>query len=126
MAPSVSGWSCATTVAGLILKCCVRDARDIGDSRVCTNGRKEWAPNSEFGAAPRLEQKSRCPSLIPSPSNPEWSKNYRGVPSDGHMEVVPMDENWHLDKCAPGQIAMNSFCRSLSRTRPFDFISPAF
>ena len=46
-------------------------------SRVCANGRKEWAPDSQFGAAPRPEQKSRCPSLIPSPSNPEWSRNSR-------------------------------------------------
>ena len=36
---------------------------------------EELAPDSEFGAAPRLEQKSRCPSLIPSPSNLEWSRN---------------------------------------------------
>ena len=51
------------------------DARNIGGSRVCANGRKELAPDSQFGAAPRPEQKSRCPFLIPSPSNPEWSRS---------------------------------------------------
>jgi hypothetical protein len=55
------------------------DARDIGGFRVCANGRKESAPDSAFGAAPRLEQKSRYPSLIRSPSNPEWSRNQQGV-----------------------------------------------
>src|SRR6266581_4430266 len=41
------------------------------DSQVCANRRKELAPDSEFGAAPRPEQKSSCPSLIPTPSNVE-------------------------------------------------------
>src|ERR1700745_2733811 len=77
--PSVSGWSSATTVAGSILKCCMRDATDIGGSRVCANGRKELVPDSEFGAAPPPEQKSFCPSLIPSPSNPEWSKSQQDI-----------------------------------------------
>jgi signal transduction histidine kinase len=61
----------ATMVRVSILKCWLRDARDIGDSQVCANRRKKLAPDSEFGGAPRPEQKSSCPSLIPSPSNPE-------------------------------------------------------
>src|ERR1700722_12652627 len=69
MPPGASGWSFVTTVAGSILKRCMPDARHIRGSRVCANGRKESAPDSQFGAAPRPEQKSCCPSLIPSPSN---------------------------------------------------------
>src|ERR1700722_8403604 len=79
MLPSASGWSSATTVAGSILKCCMLDARDIGGSRVCANGRKELAPDSAFGAARGPEQKSRCPSLIRSPSNPEGARKQQSV-----------------------------------------------
>src|SRR6202000_688329 len=77
--PNASGWPSATTAAGSILKCCIRDARDIGVSRRCANGRKEWAPDSEFGAAPQPEQKSSYPSLIPEPSHLERSRNEQGV-----------------------------------------------
>ncbi|QNI30386.1 hypothetical protein H7849_14545 [Alloacidobacterium dinghuense] len=69
-------------------------------SRVCANGRKESAPDSDFGAAPMPEQKSRSPSLIPSPSNPKCSRNSRelvdligslpvgSADSDGPLEIA--------------------------------------
>src|ERR1039458_6124133 len=40
---------CMTMVAGLSLRCCIRDARDTGDSPVCASARRELAARGLSG-----------------------------------------------------------------------------
>src|SRR5437867_11594280 len=79
MALSTSAYSSVMTGAGLTRECFGRAVNDIGDLRECASGQRKSVRDSTSGAAPRLEQRSNCPSQTRLPTNSSFQIVARGA-----------------------------------------------
>src|SRR6266540_2338797 len=82
MAPSTSAYSSVITAAGSTPECFGRAVNDIGDSWECASGQRKSVRDSTSGAAPRLEQRSKCPSQARLLSNSSFQNARKdGLPN---------------------------------------------
>ncbi len=68
--PGIYEFSFVMMVAGSILKCCVWEERDIGDSRGCGNVQERLERTSKCGVASAVVQKLNSEFQLALPLNP--------------------------------------------------------